>query len=485
MDKAVRDKYRAVIGLEVHAQLLTRSKIFSADPNGYGGSPNSQAGAITLAHPGTLPKLNMAVIVQAIKMGLACHCDISHHQIFDRKNYFYPDLPKGYQITQDRTPICQNGYIVIDTSLGEHTVRLNRIHLEEDAGKSIHVEEEQDTLVDFNRAGVPLIEIVTEPVLETAEEAGALLAEIRKLVRYLDICDGNMEEGSLRCDANISVMLPGASELGKRVEVKNMNSIRHVQRAIDYEIDRQIVELEQGNPLVSETRTFNASTGDTSSMRTKEVLNDYRYFPDPDLSPLRISPEQLTEIKKLMPALPRELYRKYVGEYQLSKADAQVLTESREVAAYFEQLGLLVRNYKTAANWVMGTVKSYLNETGKDMTEFPIPAGQLAALIQLVEDGVLSHTAAAQSVFPAMLKNQDTPPFTIAHELNLIQEGNEDMIMPLVDAVLQAFPDKVKEYKRGKKGIIALFMGEVMKKSKGKADPKKANWLLQKKLMEI
>lgn len=486
MDNVIYDKYRAVIGLEVHAQLLTQSKIFNADPNGYGGAPNSQAGTITLAHPGTLPKLNKAVITQVIKMGLACHCDISLYQIFDRKNYFYPDLPKGYQITQDKTPICKNGYILIDTlNVAEHKIHLNRIHLEEDAGKLIHREGASHSLVDFNRAGVPLIEIVTEPVLENAEEAGALLTEIRKLVRYLDICDGNMEEGALRCDANISVSLRGATELGKKVEVKNMNSIRNVQRAIDYEIERQIVELEQGNTPISETRTFNAATGSTSSMRTKEELNDYRYFPDPDLSPLQITPEWLDEIKKLMPALPRELHHKFVSAYQLSKSDALVLTESKELAAYFEQVGVRIKNYKAAANWVMGSVKSYLNETGKGISEFPVPAERLAALIQLVEDGVVSHTVAAQSLFPVLLKDQDTPPLRIAHELNLIQMGDEEHILSLVEAVLQELPGKVKEYKNGKKGIIALFMGEVMKKSKGKADPKKASLLLQKKLMEI
>ena len=309
--------------------------------------------------------------------------------------------------------------------------------------------------------------------------------EIRKLVRYLDIGDGNMEEGSLRCDANISVMLRDATALGPKVEVKNMNSIRNVQRAIDHEIERQIAVLEQGNIPVSETRTFDASTGTTSSMRAKEVLNDYRYFPDPDLSPLSISPKWLDTIKKQMPALPRELYNKFVADYQLSPADAQGLTESKGIAAYFEQVCFGIKNYKVAANWVMGSVKSYLNETGSGIEKFPIAADRLAALIRLVEDGAVSHTAAAQSLFPEMLKDQHTPPLSLATSLNLIQDGNEDTIMPLVEAVLQEFPAKVKEYKHGKKGIIALFMGEVMKKSKGKADPRKANLLLQKKLTEI
>src|SRR5579859_6246193 len=339
MDKTVRDKYTVVIGLEVHAQLLAKSKIFNTDEAAYGGAPNTHVGVITLAHPGTLPRLNKLVVEYAIKMGLACHSEISRAQVFDRKNYFYPDLPKGYQITQDRTPICKGGFIAIKTKGGEkHDIKLNRIHLEEDAGKSIHLQNETDTLVDFNRAGVALIEIVTEPVIRSAEEASALLAEIRKIVRYLDICDGNMEEGSLRCDANVSVMLNGAGEFGKKVEIKNMNSFRFVQRAIDFEVERQIESIEQGRAVISETRTFNVSDGRTYGMRTKEELNDYRYFPDPDLSPLVISDDWLAAVKSQMPALPNELFKKFVTQYGLPEYDAHVLTESKEMAAFFEDL---------------------------------------------------------------------------------------------------------------------------------------------------
>src|SRR5882672_7741054 len=313
MDKTVREKYTVVIGLEVHAQLLTESKIFSSDSAKYGSAPNTHVGVITLAHPGTLPRLNKLTVEHAIKMGLACHSEISRLQIFDRKNYFYPDLPKGYQITQDRTPICKGGFIAIKTKDGAPLeIKLNRIHLEEDAGKSIHLENETDTLVDFNRAGVALIEIVTEPVIKSSEEAATLLSEIRKIVRYLDICDGNMEEGSLRCDANVSVMLNDAKEFGKKVEVKNMNSFRNVQRAIDYELERQTDLLEKGEAVISETRTFNVADGKTYGMRTKEELNDYRYFPDPDLSPLVISSEWLEEIRLQMPSLPNELLHKFV-----------------------------------------------------------------------------------------------------------------------------------------------------------------------------
>src|SRR5690606_31759067 len=323
------------VGLEVHCQLLTKSKIYNTDSTAYGSLPNTNVSVITLAHPGTLPKLNEKVIEYAIKMGLACDSEISRFNIFDRKNYFYPDLPKGYQITQDRTPICKRGHIIINLKDGqEKKVRLNRIHVEEDAGKSIHLAAEVDTLVDFNRAGVPLIEIVTEPDLRSSDEAYALLTEVRKMVRYLEICDGNMEEGSLRCDANISVMLNDATEYGKKVEVKNMNSIRNVQRAIDHEVERQIAEIEKGNAIPSETRLFDATTGLTHGMRTKEELNDYRYFPDPDLSPLEVSDEWLNSIQASMPSMPRELYHKYVDSYGLPEYDAQVLTDSKDVALY-------------------------------------------------------------------------------------------------------------------------------------------------------
>lgn len=486
MDSATRDKYQPVIGLEVHAQLLTSSKIYSSDSTAFGAQPNSQVGVITLAHPGTLPKLNKQVVEHAIKMGLACHSEISRYQIFDRKNYFYPDLPKGYQLTQDRTPICVGGYVKVSTGDEKDIkVKLNRIHIEEDAGKSIHVDDQPYTWVDLNRAGVPLIEIVTEPVIRGAEEAGAFLAEIRKIVRYLQICDGNMEEGSLRCDANISVMLKGATALGKKVEVKNMNSIRNVQRAIEFEIERQISELENGRTISSETRTFDMSTGKTNGMRTKEELNDYRYFPDPDLSPLIVSEEWLNEIKSSMPALPEEMEQRLIETYQLPAYDAQVLTESREMVSYFEEVAQHCNSYKAISNWLMGPVKSYLNENNLSDRQFVIKPARLAEMIQLVEFGKISFTAASQKLFPAMILDPDVQPMELAASLDLLQDSDEDSITQIVEDVLSSFPAKVTEYKKGKKGLISMFMGEVMKRTKGKADPKLTNGVLIKKLTEI
>jgi aspartyl-tRNA(Asn)/glutamyl-tRNA(Gln) amidotransferase subunit B len=485
MDKSIRDKYIAVIGLEVHAQLLTKSKIYNSDSAEYGSLPNTNVGVVTLAHPGTLPRLNKTVVEYAIKMGLACHSTITRFNIFDRKNYFYPDLPKGYQITQDRTPICVGGYVTINTKEGERNIELHRIHIEEDAGKSMHLAQETDTLVDFNRAGVPLIEIVSQPDIKTSDEAYAYLTEVRKLVRYLDICDGNMEEGSLRCDANISVMLVGAKEFGKKVEVKNMNSIRNVQRAIDHEIERQIIETEKGNVILSETRTFDAGNGLTYSMRTKEELNDYRYFPDPDLSPLKVSEEWLAKIKASMPELPRDLYNKYTKAFHLSEYDAQVLTDSKDVALYFEEVCKLTKNYKAASNWVMGPVKSYLNELTLSADEFPIPPQVLVELMTLVDDNKISFSIASQRVFPELLKNPNKSALEVAQQLNVIQDSDQDAILPIIDEVIKEFPLKVEEYKNGKKGIVGMFMGEVMKRSKGKADPKVANALITKKLEEV
>lgn len=482
MNTSVLDQYTVVIGLEVHAQLLTKSKIYNSDSTDYGSAPNTNISVITLAHPGTLPKLNKATVEYAIRMGLACNSEISRNQIFDRKNYFYPDLPKGYQITQDRTPICVGGYVSITSKDGsKKDIVLNRIHIEEDAGKSIHLEGETDTLLDFNRAGTALIEVVTEPVVRSSEDAGAVLSEIRKLVRYLEICDGNMEEGSLRCDANVSVMLKNAKIYGKKVEVKNMNSIRNVQRAIEYEIDRQIELLEKGESVVSETRTFDATTGETYGMRTKEELNDYRYFPDPDLSPLQVSEEWLDRIKASMPALPQELYNKYVTEFHLSDYDAHVLTDSKDIALYFDSVCKHTDHYKSASNWVMGPIKSYLNEHQQSANEFAIAPEVLAALIELVESGQVSFTNASQRIFSELLTSAKSP-LQIAQDENLIQESDRDSILPFVEEVLNEFPSKVAEYRKGKKGLLGMFLGEVKKRSKGKADLKVANELLIKKL---
>jgi len=479
----IRHQYQPVIGLEVHAQLLTRSKIYNSDSAQFGDAPNTNVGVITLAHPGTLPKLNKKVVEYAIRMGLACNCEISRRQIFDRKNYFYPDLPKGYQITQDRTPICKGGFITITTKDGvEKNIPLNRIHIEEDAGKSMHLEGQNESVLDFNRAGTALIEIVTEPAIYTSEDAGLLVAEIRKLVRYLEICDGNMEEGSLRCDANVSVMPVGSKTLGKKVEVKNMNSIRNIQRAIDHEIERQTIEIEKGNAIPSETRTFDANNGKTYGMRTKEELNDYRYFPDPDLSPLEISDAWLESIRSAMPELPKALFNKYVTSYKIPDYDALVLTDSRDIAAYFEEVCHHTANYKAASNWMMGPVKSYLNEHSIEATAFPIKPSVIGELIAMIDQGKVSFSVASQKIFPELLTNPTQPPTEIASRLNLLQDSSIDTILPIVKEVIKEFPLKVEEYKNGKKGIIAMFMGEVMKRSKGKADPKRATELLVENL---
>ena len=484
LDKKIRSKYKVVVGLEVHVQLSTHSKIFSAEATAYGSPPNTHISAIALGHPGTMPKLNKQVIEYAIRMGMACRCTITRHNIFDRKNYFYPDLPKGYQIMQDKTPICQGGEISIRTTRGERGIKLHHIHMEEDAGKSLHLENEPETLVDLNRAGVALIEIVTEPDIHTSEEAYALLTEIRKIVRYLDICDGNMEEGSMRCDANISVMLNDATELGKKVEVKNMNSIRNVQRAIDHEVVRQITSLEQGNPIVSETRTFDAATGTTAGMRTKEELNDYRYFPEPDLSPLEVSDAWLADIEASMPMLPYEYRRKFTEQYNLPDYDAEVLTDTKESAAYFEALCQRTHHYKAASNWMMGPIRSFLNDSSYSIDELPISPEQIVALIDLVEKGTVSFAVASQRLFPALLEEPQRPVRQIAESLNVLQDSNVDNIQPLIEDILHTFPDKVTAYQQGKKGLLGMFMGELMKRSRGKANPQLANELLRKALEE-
>ncbi|MCF8407609.1 MAG: Asp-tRNA(Asn)/Glu-tRNA(Gln) amidotransferase subunit GatB [Crocinitomicaceae bacterium] len=485
MESVIRDKYEVVIGLEVHAQMLTKSKAYSNDLNEYGASPNSNVSAITLGHPGTLPKMNKKTIEYAIKLGLACGCEIAEKQYFARKNYFYPDLPKGYQITQDKTPICTGGQIWIKSENGtEKSIGITRIHMEEDAGKSIHDVDVFDTLVDLNRAGVPLLEIVSEPDLRSSQDAYSYLTEVRKLVRYLDICDGNMEEGSLRCDANVSVRLIGQEEFGTKVEVKNMNSIRNVQRAIEFEIIRQIEVLENGGELSQETRSFDALKGITISMRSKEAANDYRYFPEPDLQPLRVTESQIELVKGDMPALPRELFQKYTSQFGLTEYDASNLTDNKAIALFYESLLVYTKNYKAAANWVMGDVKSYLNENGVDISAFPIEVARLGELIELIESGKVSYSIASQRIFPEMLLTNELSPLEIAEKFNLVQDSDEGAILAFIQQVINENPSEVERYKNGEKQLTGFFMGQLMKVSKGKADPKSANSLLRSKLEE-
>ncbi len=476
------DKYEVVIGLEVHAQLLTKSKLFCGDSASYGGAPNTHISPITLAHPGTLPKLNKKAIEFAIKLGLALHCEIEQQNYFARKNYFYPDLPKGYQVSQHTTPICKNGFVKIKTGEIERNIQLNRIHIEEDAGKSLHDVDEHFTAIDLNRAGVPLLEIVSEPDLHSSEEAFAYITELRRLVRWLDICDGNMEEGSMRCDANISIRLKGEKKLGTRVEVKNLNSIRNVKKAIDLEVNRLIDIVENGEKIKQETRSFDADNNTTFSLRSKEEADDYRYFPEPDLTPFSITNEFLEEIKISLPALPEELEKKYVDIFNLPLYDAAVICSDRLLVIYFEGIIKYTGNYKAAVNWLMGPVKSYLNDHGIEIKDFVLEPKKIAELIQLVDSGKVNFSIASTRIMMALMIAPGKDVLQIANELNLVQESDSESIATWVLEVIEKMPDKVKEYKSGKKGLIGLFAGEVKKLSKGKADMQVVNKLLSEKL---
>ncbi len=475
-------KYEPIIGLEVHVQLSTASKAYSSDGTTYGAMPNTQTNAISLGHPGTLPMVNEQVIEKAVRLGIACQCNIRERNEYARKNYFYADMPKGYQITQDTTPICTGGFVAIKDAQGApKNIGLTRIHMEEDSGKSIHDIDPFHTLIDLNRAGVPLLEIVTEPEFKDGQEAYNYLSEVRKLVRYLDISDGNMEEGSLRCDVNVSIRPRGQKEFGTKVEVKNMNSFRNVQKAIDYEIKRQYEVYESGNQVVQQTMTFDAGTGATVLLRAKEDAHDYRYFPEPDLQPVLVKQDYIDRVKSELPPLPSELLAKYL-KLGLSEYDAALLTESKDIALYFEDIIAHSNNQKAAANWLMGSVKSYLNDKAISISEFPIAAQTIANLISLVEKGTVSNTAANGELFKALLEKPNEDPESLAKSLNLIQESDSSALLELVEKALAQYPDKVAEYKSGKKGLLGLFMGEVMKLSRGKADPKMASKLVQQEL---
>ena len=478
----IYDKYEAVIGLEVHAQLSTKSKAYSSDSTEFGVLPNTNVSVITLAHPGTLPKANKKVVEYAVRLGLACKSTIREVNEYARKNYFYADLPKGYQITQDKTPICNGGFITIKKEDGsEKQINLTRIHMEEDAGKSIHDIDPFATLVDLNRAGVALLEIVSEPEIRSAEEAYQYLTEVRKLVRYLDICDGNMEEGSLRCDANVSVRLKGDPKFGRRTEVKNMNSIRNVQRAIEFEIKRQIDAIENGETISQDTRSFDATTGTTFILRSKEMANDYRYFPEPDLQPVIVSQEYIAKVKNTLPPLPNELFKKYTA-LGLSAYDAGVLTDSKEIALYFEEVIAKTINVKAASNWLTVQIKSYLNENALHVSEFKVTPARIAELVDLIDSGKVSHAIASQKIFPKLLEELEKSPAKIAEENNWIQESDSAALTEIVKQAIAKYPEKVIEYKNGKTTLLGLFMGEVMKLSKGKADPKVATDIVKELL---
>ena len=477
----ILNKYQLVVGLEIHAQLMTASKAYSGAVNSYGNLPNANTCPLSLGHPGTLPRPNEKVIEHAIRLGIATNCQISEEMYYARKNYFYADLPKGYQITQDKTPICTNGHLwVADADGNQKRIGITRIHMEEDAGKSMHDQDPYNTLVDLNRAGVPLLEVVSEPDLRSVEEAYNYLAEVRRLVRYLDVCDGNLEEGSMRCDANVSVMLKGATEFGLRCEVKNMNSLRNVQRAIDYEMKRQIAIIESGGTVEQQTRSFDAVEGTTFALRGKEDAHDYRYFPEPDIQPIVLTSAAIEKIRAAMPPLPQDLLKRYTTELKLSVYDAVNIIESKPVALYYEALIKHTSNYKSAANWVMGEIRSYLNETATHIDAFPLTPKRIAELIAMIDSDAVSNSIAAQQLFPLMLRSPEKSPVEIAESKNLLQKSDDAWLEKLARQALASFPDKVEAYKNGNKALLGLFMGEVMKLSERKANPKMASDIIKK-----
>lgn len=483
MSTATLTDYELVVGLEVHVQLNTQSKAFCLDSTEFGALPNTLLSPISLGHPGTLPRFNRQVLEDGILLGLAMNCQIREYNEFARKNYFYADLPKGYQITQHLTPLAYHGFIQLNLEDGtKRRVGITRIHMEEDAGKSIHDQDPYDTLIDLNRCGVPLLEVVTEPDLRSAREAYLYLAEIRRLVRYLEICDGNMEEGSLRCDANISVRPQGSSTFGSKVEVKNMNSMRHVQRAIEYEFQRQVDMLSRGEVIVSETRSFDAQANHTFSLRSKEAANDYRYFPEPDLPPVYVHEEDIARVKSAMPPLPEVLLERFTTVYGLSAYDAAVLCDQKLVALWFEQLVTLTPHYKQAANWTMGPVKTWLNNHAMEIHQFPLSVQSLADLINAVQAGALTHHQAVQTLWPVWLESPSKALAELLKDLDLGQTDDGPPLEQLVEEVIASMPAKVEEYRSGKKGLLALFMGELMKKTKGKVQPSAASTMLRDKL---
>ena len=476
----MNDKYEAVIGLEVHAQLKTKTKIFCGCSTEFGNEPNSNVCPVCLGHPGVLPVLNKKVVEFSILMGLATQSKINERSIFARKNYFYPDLPKGYQISQFELPICEFGKIEIEKSNGEKKeITIKRIHMEEDAGKSIHDQGDQ-TLVDVNRCGVPLIEIVSEPDMRAPEEAYLYLSKLKQILTYLDICDGNMEEGSLRCDANISVRKMGDTKLGTRTEVKNMNSFRNVERALQFEIERQIDALENGEEIVQQTLLWNADKNEAVPMRGKEEAHDYRYFPEPDLTPLDISEEWINEIKKSLPELPDEKLNRFIKQYNLPNYDAVFLTSSIQLANYFEKITETTKDYKSASNWMMGEIAFVLKERKMEIADFPIPPEYIGKLIELINDKTISGKI-AKDVFAKMLETKKSPDKIVADE-NLAQITDASAIDGVVEKILADNPKQVEQFKAGKESVLGFFVGQVMRATQGKANPQLVNKLLREKL---
>ena len=475
--------YEPVIGLEIHAQLKTESKIFCGCSTKFGGSPNTHTCPICLGMPGVLPVLNRAVVEYSIRMALATHCTIEPLARFARKNYFYPDLPKGYQISQYELPLARNGWVEIENSHGPKRIRIHRIHMEEDAGKLIHDEYQPVSFVDFNRTGVPLIEIVSEPDLATPEEAAAYLRALREVLRYLEICDGNMEEGSMRCDANISLRPAGTSTLGTKVELKNMNSFKNVQKALEFEIRRQRAMLERGETLAQESRLWDAGRNVTLSMRGKEEAHDYRYFPDPDLVPVTISADWVQQVRGGLPELPEAKRERFMKEYALPSYDAKVLTSSKSLANYFEAAVKRFEHPKALSNWIMSELLRVLNRESREIEDCPVSPENLAELLGLLDSGVISGKM-AKGVFEKMYAGGMSAR-QIVDEEGLVQVSDESEIESAIDRVLLDNPKEVDQFRAGKDKLFGFFVGQVMRNTKGKANPQLVNEILRKKLLEF
>jgi len=474
-------QWETVIGLEVHAQLATKSKIFSGAATAYGAVPNTQACAVDLGLPGVLPVLNKEAVRMAVKFGLAIGAQVSPRSVFARKNYFYPDLPKGYQISQYDLPVVARGHLNILVDEKELTIGITRAHLEEDAGKSLHEDFHGLTGIDLNRAGTPLLEIVSEPDLRSAKEAVAYLKKLHALVRYLEICDGNMQEGSFRCDANVSIRPKGQKEFGTRAEIKNLNSFRFVEKAINFEIERQIEVIEGGGSVVQETRLYDSVKDETRSMRTKEEANDYRYFPDPDLLPLEIHSDVIEEVRKTLPELPDDKRDRFKSEYGLNDYDATVLTSTREIADYFEAVVQASGcEAKLCANWVMGDLSGSLNKAGLEIQDSPVSAQRLAGLIQRIADNTISGKIAKQ-VFELLWESQDTADAIIDRQ-GLKQITDTGAIEAAIDKIIADNPDQLAQYRAGKDKLFGFFVGQAMKATQGKANPAQLNVLLKTKL---
>jgi len=473
-------EFEPVIGLEIHAQLLTDSKIFCGCSTRFGAPPNTHTCPVCLGMPGVLPVLNRKVVEFTIKMALATNCRINRENGFARKNYFYPDLPKGYQISQYAYPLAEEGYVDVETEGGNKRIGIIRIHMEEDAGKLIHDEHFPSSYVDLNRTGVPLMEIVSAPDIRSAEEAAAYLRRLHEILVYLEICDGNMEEGSFRCDANVSLRPRGQDEFGIRAELKNMNSFRNVQRALEYEIKRQRYVLEGGSEVIQETRLWDDAQGITLPMRSKEEAHDYRYFPDPDLVTVAVGTDWVEEIRRTMPELPLEKRERFRREYGIPAYDAGVLTASRVLADYYEEVVRGCERPKIAANWVMGDLLRFLNEDRRDIRDCPIPAASLAEMIRLIEEGVISGKM-AKEISEEMYRTGKEPR-TIIAEKGLVQITDEGALIPVLEKVIADHPNQLAQYRGGKDKLFGFFVGQVMKATQGKANPQLINDLLKKML---